>query len=155
MKFLLVFFALSIVNVVFSTIRTLVTVKGTKLEASLISGGYFAFYNVMLIYTVADFPLWQKCLITFACNVIGVFIVKWLEEKAKKDKLWKIEVTIPIKFEESILKELPTVSHSMIKIDDNHLLLNFYCKTQNESKCVKEIVNKYNGKYFASECKML
>ena len=93
-NFLITFVVLSIINVVFSTVRTIVTINGGKLSASLLSGGYFAFYNIMMIYTVADFPMWQKCLITFICNVIGVFVVKWGEEKARKDKLWKIEATV-------------------------------------------------------------
>ena len=63
-KFLAVFFGLSIVNVVFATIKTLLTINGGKFTASLISGGYFAFYNIMMVYTVADFPMWQKCAIT-------------------------------------------------------------------------------------------
>ena len=93
-EFLLVFVGLSIVNVVFSTIRSIVTISRSKAVASLISGGYFAFYNIMMIYTVADFPMWQKCVITFVCNVVGVFLVKWGEEKSRKDKLWKVEATI-------------------------------------------------------------
>ena len=47
---------------------------------------------------------WQKCLITFACNVIGVYIVKWGEEKARKDKLWKIEATF--RHNDEIIQEL-------------------------------------------------
>ena len=93
-EFLMVFVGLSIVNVVFSTIRSIVTINGGKFVASLISGGYFAFYNIMMVYTVADFPMWQKCIITFVCNVVGVYLVKWGEEKARKDKLWKIEATV-------------------------------------------------------------
>src|SRR5574344_1890194 len=93
-KFLIVFVGLSIVNVVFSTIRSIVTINGNKIVASLISGGYFAFYNIMMIYTVADFPMWQKCVITFVCNVFGVAIVKLIEAKMQKDKLWKVEATI-------------------------------------------------------------
>ena len=83
-KFLLTFIILSIINVVFSTIRSIVTINGSKLSASLLSGAYFAFYNIMMIYTVADFPMWQKCLITFICNVVGVWLVKWGEEKSQK-----------------------------------------------------------------------
>ena len=94
MNFLITFVTLSIINVVFSTIRSITTIKSGKTLASIISGGYYAFYNVMLIWTVADFPMWQKCIITFVCNVVGVFVVKLLEEKLRKEKLWKIETSI-------------------------------------------------------------
>ena len=152
-KFLAVFFALSIVNVVFATIKSLVTINGGKAVASLISGGYFAFYNVMMIYTVADFPMWQKCAITFVCNVIGVYLVKWGEEKARKDKLWKIEATFDKEYLDTIHKGV-AIPHSYIDIG-SHVIFNFYTENQRQSAIVKDIVEKYHGKYFVSESKTL
>jgi hypothetical protein len=157
-EFLLTFVALSIINVVFSTVRQLVTHSNNKLLAALLSGGYFAFYNVMVIFTVADFPLWQKCAITFFCNVVGVYVVKWGEEKARKDKLWKVEATFPHK--ETFIHNLKVwaeINHIALNyIDiDKYYVVNFYCPTQRESAIVKEFVDKFNGKYFVSESKTL
>ena len=106
MEFLVIFIILSVINVIFSTVRSIVTIKGGKFVASIVSGGYFAFYNVMLIYTVMDFPLWQKCLITFVCNVVGVFIVKFVEELLQKDKLWKVEATIVRNYQADVCEML-------------------------------------------------
>lgn len=153
MKFLIIFIGLSIVNVIFSTIRSITTLKSGKLVASLISGGYYAFYNIMLIYTVIDFPMWQKCLITFVCNVVGVFLVKWGEEKARKDKLWKIEATFNIEDLEEI-NNSTGISHSYIEVG-HHVIFNFYAENQRQSAIVKDIIKKYNGKYFVSESKVL
>lgn len=152
-NFLTVFFILSIINVVFATIKSLMTIKGGKLTASLISGGYFAFYNIMMQYTVADFPMWQKCLITFICNVVGVYLVKWGEEKARKDKLWKIEATFDKEYLEAI-DNATAIPHSYIDIG-YHVIFNFYAENQRQSAIVKEIVEKYHGKYFVSESKTL
>ena len=155
-EFLLVFIGLSIVNVVFSTIRSIVTINGSKTIASLISGGYFAFYNIMVIYTVADFPMWQKCLITFVCNVVGVWLVKWGEEKARKDKLWKVEATVkPCEFEAiKTYCEVADLPFSYIDVN-KYILFNFYCATQKESAIVKDLLDKHNAKYFVSESKTL
>lgn len=155
-KFLAVFFGLSIVNVVFATIKSLVTINGSKAVASLISGGYFAFYNVMMIYTVADFPMWQKCVITFVCNVVGVWLVKWGEEKARKDKLWKVEATVkPCEFEAiKTYCEGADLPFSYINID-KYILFNFYCATQKESAIVHDLLDRHNAKYFVSESKSL
>ena len=155
-EFLLVFVGLSIVNVVFSTIRSIVTINGSKAVASLISGGYFAFYNIMMIYTVADFPMWQKCVITFVCNVVGVFLVKWGEEKARKDKLWKVEATIDkAEFENNReLLDLFKVPHNYIDIG-KYVILNFYCATSKQSETVKSLLNEMNAKYFVAESKSL
>lgn len=153
MKLIIIFIVLSIINVIFSTIRSIVTIKGGKATASLISGGYFAFYNIMLLYTVADFPMWQKCTVTFVCNVIGVWLVKWIEEKARKEKLWKIEATFDIEDLEEIDKSIG-ISHSYIKVG-HHVIFNFYAENQRQSAIVKDIIKKYNGKYFVSESKIL
>lgn len=155
MNFLITFIILSIINVIFSTVRSITTIKSGKMLASLISGGYFAFYNVMLIYTVADFPMWQKCIITFFCNVLGVWIVKFLEEKMQKDKLWKVEATIPTKYLTTIDVELHDIPHSYIELSDKHTLFNFYCATQTDSAKVKQVIDKYGAKYFAAESKTL
>ena len=155
-EFLLVFIGLSIVNVVFSTIRSIVKLNGGKAMASLLSGGYFAFYNIMTIYTVADFPMWQKCLITFVCNVVGVYLVKWGEEKSRKDKLWKVEATID-KADFEINKELLDlfkVPHNYIDID-KYVILNFYCATSKQSETVKSLLDELNAKYFVAESKSL
>ena len=153
MKIIIVFTILSIINVVFSTIRSITTIKSGKTVASLISGGYFAFYNVVLIYTVIDFPMWQKCLITFVCNLIGVYIVKLVEEKMRKDKLWKVEVTIPTQNTETVDFELTNnfIPHSYIKISDKHTLFSCYCARQDQTATVTKIFGKYDAKYFASE----
>lgn len=155
MNFLITFIILSIINVIFSTVRSITTIKSGKILASLISGGYFAFYNIMLIYTVADFPMWQKCTITFFCNVLGVWIVKFLEEKMQKDKLWKVEATVPTKYLTTIDVELHDIPHSYIELSDKHTLFNFYCATQADSAKVKQVIDKYGAKYFVAESKTL
>lgn len=154
---LTVFIILTVINVITSTIKSIVTVKSNKWVASLVSALYYGYYNIVLIYTVADFPLWQKVAVTFACNLVGVFIVKWGEEKARKDHLWKVEATIPTKYAETVDFSLTNlfIPHSFIKISDKHTLFNCYCATQRDSALVKKIINQYDAKYFVSESKNL
>lgn len=154
--FLILFCILSIINVVFSTIRSIVTVKGGPLMASLLSGGYFAFYNIMMIYTVADFPLLQKCAITFVCNVIGVYLVKLGEKKSQKDKLWKFEATFS--HNDNIIADLKQWAlandigykyHDIVKYYE----VDFYSHTKRESAIISEFIQKHNGNYLILEGK--
>ena len=157
MTFLLTFTLLSIVNVVFSTVRSLVVNNGNKVWASLLSGAYFAFYNIMMQYTVADFPMLEKCAITFICNVVGVFVVKWGEEKARKDKLWEVRgtLTTPINCV-AVCKDLDEANIPYNYIDVNkYIIFNCYCATQADSAKVKKILNDWEMKYFVSESKTL
>lgn len=158
MKFLIVFIVLSVINVIFSTIRSITTIKSGKLVASVISGGYFAFYNVMLIYTVAEFPMWQKCVITFVCNVLGVYLVKWIEEKMQKDKLWIIHATATERLDnvQKVYESLKGLGIKSIytEIVKNELYsLEIFSYTQKESEMIKGILDNYNIKYCATETK--
>lgn len=154
---LLIFIGLSIFNVMLSTVKSILTVKGSKLMAAITSGAYYGFYNIMIIFTVMDFPMWQKVAITFGCNVVGVYIVKLIEEKMQQDKLWKIEFTVPTlthNIVDSKLKQLG-ISASYLIINDKHTLFNCYCATQEESQKVQTIVKEYCAKWFVSESKNL
>ena len=157
MNVLILFSLLTVVNVIFSTIKSIVTIKSGKTVASLISAGYYGYYNVVLIYTVADFPLWQKVVVTFLANLVGVWLVKWGEEKAKKDKLWKVEATINKADDwERLFGELKDCGVPCNYIDiDKYILINCYCATQKQSTAVKELLNCYDVKYFVSETKNL
>ena len=157
MKFLITFIILSIVNVIFSTIRSITTIKGDKFVASVISGAYFAFYNIMLIYTVADFPMWQKCVITFVCNVVGVFVVKWGEEKARKDKLWEVRATVYEPYTESLHHDLESanIPEKYMPNIGKYTIFNIYCETKAESKAAKAILDNNKAKFFVSESKNL
>jgi uncharacterized protein YebE (UPF0316 family) len=156
-EFLLIFIGLSIVNVVFSTIRSIVTIKGGKWTAALMSGGYFAFYNIVMMWTVADFPMWQKCLITFVCNVIGVYLVKWGEEKSYKDKLWKIETSVLRQEAPKIKAELDRKGIDNQYIDNigKYAKFEILSETQEQSIEVRNILKPYKVKYFVSESKSL
>jgi hypothetical protein len=157
MNVLVLFSILTVVNVIFSTIKSIVTIKSGKTVAALVSAGYYGYYNIVLIYTVADFPLWQKVVVTFLANLLGVWLVKWAEEKARRDKLWKIESTISKKEDwESLIKNLKECDIPCNYIDiDKYILINCYCATQKQSVLVKELLNTYHVKYFVSETKNL
>ena len=156
MNMLILFSFLTIINVVFSTIKSIVTIKSGKTVAALISAGYYGYYNIVLIYTVADFPLWQKVVVTFLANLIGVWIVKWGEEKARKDKLWLVKITIPVDYSDIIKKELNNNNISFTYYDINkYFVFDCFCENQKNTKIVSTLCKKYQGKIFATENKIL
>lgn len=146
-----VFVALNIVNVIIQTVKSICTIKCGKLVAALVSAVAFGLYTVVTVYMMCDLPLMMKAGIVAACNLVGVFAVKWGEEKARKDKLWKVEATIPTRYAEAVDFDLESVPHSYIVLSDKHTLFNFYCATQADSKKVKDIVSQYDAKFFVSE----
>lgn len=151
----ILFVILSIVNVILNTIKSIVTINGGKLSAALINAITFFVYTYVIIYTNCELPMFTKALITAIVNFIGVYAVKWIEEKARKDKLWKVEMTIPTEYANAVDFDLKDVPHSYITISPKHTLFNFYCATQSESQKVKDIANQYEAKYFVAESKTL
>lgn len=156
MNTILLFALCTAVNVILSTIKSILTVKGGKLSASLINAITYGFYSYVIVLTSADgMPIWLKMAITAVCNFVGVYLVKLIEEKARKDRLWKVELTVPTKYTNTIDFDLHDVPHSYIELSDKHTLFNFYCATQKESAKVKAIANQYEAKYFVAESKNL
>ena len=159
-KLLLVFIILNIANVIIQTVKSIATVKCGKGMAALINAIAYGLYTIVTVYLMCELDLYLKAGIVAVCNLIGVYVVKGAEEKARKDKMWKVEATIPnqgISAEnDDCLIELKNANIPMNYIDINkYILVNCYCATQAESKVVKEILDKYNAKYFVSESKTL
>jgi uncharacterized protein YebE (UPF0316 family) len=150
------FVLLNVVNVIIQTVKSLCTVKGGKFVAAVANAVAYGLYTVVVIYMVCELPIWQKVLVVGLCNLVGVYLVKLFEEKLRKDKLWKIEVTIP-KGEFEGLRN----TAEKLNLSFNYLyvgkwyLFNFYCPTQCESQLVKDTLKKYKAKYFVSESKIL
>ena len=118
----------------------------------------YGLYTVVLVYTNADFPLWEKVLVTAVCNLVGVYIVKAIEEKARKDKLWKVETTVNSDdtFKVRLALRDAGLSYSVISTNTKERsVFNIYCPTKKESEKVKEILGKFDAKYFVTESKSL
>lgn len=155
MKLLIFFIVLNIVNVILQTVKTLVTNKGGKWVAAWGNAIAYGVYTVLLVYMACDLSLWAKVFIVGGCNLLGVYIVKLVEEKMQKDRVWKIELTVPTKNAAEVDWYSDAIPHGMIKLSEKHTMFNFYCATKEESKQVKDLAEKYGGKYFASEAKIL
>lgn len=155
-KLLLIFIALNITNVIIQTVKSLVTVKCGKTAAALINAAAYGLYTYVIVLTVCDLPLWLKAIIVGACNLVGVYVVKLIEERARRDKLWKVEATIPVEIAEKVKHDLRAngLPHNYIDIE-KYYLFNVYCENQEQSKVAKVILDYYNAKYFVSENKSL
>ena len=157
MKLLIIFIVLQITNVILSTIRSIVTIKCDKYMSAIVSALYFGFYTVVLIYMNCNLGLWTKVAITALTNLIGVFIVKYGEELARKDKLWKIEFTVNGAQTAKVanLLDLAHIPYNYIENVGKYTIFNAYCATQKQSESVKEIIKECNTKYLRNETKKL
>ena len=153
-KLLLTFIILNIVNVIIQTFKSLATVKCGKGVASIVNAVAFGIYTVVLVYMNCDIPLWEKVIVVGSANLIGVYIVKFFEEKSKKDKLWKIEFSLKNGYFNSAVDELNIndISYNS-SIFGEYVTITAFANTQEETKIINNIVKKYNAKYFITETK--
>lgn len=156
-KLLITFIVLNIFNVVIQTVKSIATIKCGKTMAAIVNAVAYGLYTIVVVYMMCELDLWLKALIIGLANLVGVYAVKLFEEKARKDKLWKVEATVIPQYVGDVQEDLTkmNISHNCFKTSGEHRIFNIFCSTQKESLIVKEILNKYNAKYFVSESKSL
>ena len=157
MKILITFIILNVVNVILQTVKSIVTVKCGKVAAAIVNAVTFAVYTVVLVYMSCELSTIAKALVVGACNLVGVYIVKAIEEKTNKDKLWKIEISCPENHFYDVRNEIEfnKLSYNTFDINGEYVGINIYSPTQADSEKIKTIVDKYNVKYFVTESKVL
>lgn len=150
-----VFFICSLVNVMLSTCKTVLTVKAKKGTATLINACTYGFYAIV-VKQLASFDLIYTVTITIITNIIGVYASLWILEKFSKDKLWLVKITISAdKFEKAkeVLKEkeIPFTYYDLEK----YYVLDCFCSTQKQTEVAKKVCIENNGKIFATESKIM
>jgi general stress protein 26 len=96
-------------------------------------------------------------IITASANFVCVWLIKLIEEKSRKDKLWKVEATVLRSWTKKLHADLVEneIPHNYLENVGKYTLFNLYCATQKESAKAKEILDKYEAKYFVGESKAL
>lgn len=157
MKLLIIFIALNVFNVILQTVKNIVTIKCGKTLSAIINAVAFGLYTIVTVYTMCDLPLAVKALVVALCNLVGVYVVKHIEEKMRKDKLWKVEATaLEVDAHDlAIALERAEMSFNFIDGIGKYVIFNIFCETQTDSRKAKEILDHYNAKYFVSESKTL
>ena len=157
MKLLIIYIMLNVVNVLLQTIKSIATIKGGKLVSALTNAIAYGLYTVVVVYMMCELPLWLKATIIGLCNLVGVYTVKWLEEKARRDKLWKVEMTVRNERAEDLAEmlKMARISFNSVATSGLDTVFNVYSKTQKESLAIKEMAKKFHAKYFVTESKVL
>lgn len=157
-ELLILFVVLNIVNVIIQTVKSIATIKCGKGVAAAVNALAYGLYTIVTVYMMCELPLFVKAGVVALCNLIGVYVVKYFEEKARKDKLWKVEMTVPKGLDSGWLTlnlKSANIPFNYIENVGKYTLFNVYCATQEESKAVKEFAKMCNAKYFVTETKTL
>ena len=155
---ILLFTIATIINIVLSTIRSLCTIKGGKWVSALTNAVCYGFYPLIVMLTAKDtVDIITNMVITAIANFVCVWVIKYVEEKARKEKLWKVEATINQEYCEKVHKALDLfeIPHHYFDNVGKYVVFNIFCATQKQSAEVRDCLNHYGAKYFVTETKIL
>lgn len=147
---IVLFFVLNLINVILGTMRSILTVKSTPFVSMIINTVSYTFYSG-IVKLVSGQDMIVVLVTTALTNIIGVYIARFILDKAKKDKLWRITATIPNRKDcEEIISALSKKA-SVIYKGEGVELVDIYSKTQGESTVIKEVLAPYKVKYSVVE----
>ena len=155
---IIIFIVFNVLNVVIQTIKSITTIKCGKNMAAIINAIAYGLYTYIVVLTASDgVSLWFKIVVVALANLVGVWVVKLVEEKGRKDKLWKVEATVLRGWTKELHSALvkAEISHNYLENVGKYTLFNVYCETQRDSAKAKEVLDRFGAKYFVSESKSL
>lgn len=148
----IIFFICSLINVILSTMKSILTVKGNKRTAVVANATTYGFYAVV-VKQLATLDLTTTVLVTIITNIIGVYFSMWFLEKLKKDALWKISVTVKNTTLVEKLKPfaIDCLIHTVNYNQSKYYCIDIFSKNQKDSKIIKNILTEYDVKYNITE----
>lgn len=144
----IIFFICSLINVMLSTLKTILTVKASKGVATIINAITYGFYAIV-VKQLASLDLITTVTVTIITNIIGVYVSMWLLERTKKDCLWKISVTTK---DNTLVEKLEkfSISYVMNPVQykkQTYYNIDVFSENQKDSSIIENILKEYKVKY--------
>lgn len=146
----IVFCICSLVNVILSTLKTLIMVNAGRGSAIIINAVCYGFYT-LVVKQLTSVDYVTAVLVTIMANIVGVWISYKIMDLFKKDKIWRITATLKNNLElQSCVENLKKYHIGFTPIEQTNSI-DIYSYTQKESSIIKSILENYNHKYFVQE----
>ena len=148
----IIFFICSLINLMLTTLKTILTVKASKGVATIINAITYGFYAIV-VKQLASLGLITTVTVTIVTNIIGVYVSMWLLEKTKKDCLWKISVTTK---DNTLVEKLEkfSISYVMNPVQykkQTYYNIDVFSENQKDSSIIENILKEYKVKYNITE----
>lgn len=157
MNAILLFAIATVINVTLSTIRAIVTIKGGKWASATMNALCYGFYPLIVMLTAKDtVSIVANMAITAIANFVCVWVIKLIEEKGRKDKMWKVEMAIPCEEKDLVCAMLDRkgIPHNYVNVG-KWVMFNCYCEKQDDTSLCVETAKRLQGKVSAYENKLL
>jgi len=150
-----VFAFAQLINVILSTFKSIILVKGTKNTATIVNTISYtigAFITALIGSVVKN--VWLTIIVTFVTNLVGVWVGLTVVEKMKKVRVWKISATCSKEDWEALRKEMINAKVRFMPYETpwlEKIPFDVYSYSKEESKILSNIFKSYKVKYFIVE----
>ena len=143
----------TLINVILSTLKSVITIKGGRMVACITNATAYGF-NTIVIKSISDVNLWVAVVITIISNLVGVYIALTITKKFEKERLWKITVTIPSENAKELKTDLHEANIGFITYEtsyEKYKVIDIFSNDKSESRVVRKLLSKYKVKYTINE----
>ena len=147
---ILLFIILQVVNVILSTIKSIVMIRGNKWATIIANTIYFGVYTAVIKQVSNIDNLFLLISITMAANFIGTWVGINITDKIRKADLWTIKTVIKVERLKEYKKALNEVGLKYIYYKttwDEYTAVDILSESRTQSKVIKEILEEFNAKY--------
>lgn len=147
---IILFIILQVINVILSTIKSIVMIKGSKWGAIIANTIYFGVYTAVLKQISAIDNLFVLVVITMLANFFGTWAGIVITDKLRKADLWIIKTVIRIGYVKEYKKALNDAGIKYISYQttwDEYTAIDIFSESRTQSKKIKEILLKFKAKY--------
>ena len=149
MLLIIAFSVATLINVILSTLKSVITIKGGRVVASITNAIAYGF-NTIVIKGIAGVELWIAIVVTVIANLVGVYISLTLIKKFEKERLWKITVTVPTENMHDFKHDLHEADIGFIAYEtsyEKYKVVDVFSRDKKDSRVVRDLINKYKVKY--------
>lgn len=142
---LAIFVTIQMVNVVISTVKSILTVNGSKMTAAVVNSVSYTFANVVTKMLTQQ-PFEVIIVTTMVTNMVGVYAAKWLMEKTRKERLWTVMATIRSAHKDDVEEQLQKrgIQYTLVPAENDRWFINIFSHSKAESAMIREILHKWD-----------
>ena len=147
---IILFIILQVINVILSTIKSIVMIKGSKWGAIIANTIYFGVYTAVLKQISAIDNLFVLVIITMLANFFGTWVGIVITDKLRKADLWIIKTVVRIGYAKEYKKALNDAGIKYISYQttwDEYTAIDIFSESRTQSKKIKEILINFKAKY--------
>lgn len=147
---IILFIILQIVNVILSTIKSIVLSKGYKWGTIISNTIYFGIYTAVLKQLALVDDMFLLIAITMIANFFGTWVGFDLLERVRKADLWIVKTVVRIdriKDYKAALNEAGIKYISYQTTWDECTAVDIFSESRDESKTIKKILEQFDAKY--------